>query len=130
MGTWKIIYKRYRGQSSMANEQQLPLAGKLALVTGSGQGIGRAAALHLARAGADIVLNYRSNISTADETRANIQELGRRCIAIQADVSQEEDVTRLFTEATQELGPIAILVNNAGTTRDKLIIQMTLADFE
>jgi 3-oxoacyl-[acyl-carrier protein] reductase len=114
----------------MANEQPLPLAGKLALVTGSGQGIGRAAALHLARAGADIVINYRSNANAADETRASILELGRRCITIQADVSQEEDVTRLFTEATQELGPITILVNNAGTTRDKLILQMSLADFE
>lgn len=56
--------------------------------------------------------------------------MGRRCIAIQADVSQEEDVTRLFTEANQALGTIAILVNNAGTTRDKLILQMSLADFE
>lgn len=114
----------------MANEQPLPLAGKLALVTGSGQGIGRAAALHLARAGADIVINYRSNINAANETRDSILELGRRCISIQADVSQEEDVTRLFAEATQELGPITILVNNAGTTRDKLILQMSLADFE
>ena len=114
----------------MANEQPLPLAGKVALVTGIGQGIGRAAALHLARAGADIVINYRSNINAANETRDSILELGRRCISIQADVSQEEDVTRLFAEATQELGPITILVNNAGTTRDKLILQMSLADFE
>ncbi|MDQ6660303.1 MAG: 3-oxoacyl-ACP reductase FabG, partial [Chloroflexota bacterium] len=55
---------------------------------------------------------------------------GRRCLSIQADVSQEEEVKRLFTEATQTLGPISILVNNAGTTRDKLILQMSLADFE
>ncbi len=106
----------------MTDEQHLPLAGKVALVTGSGQGIGRATAQRLARAGADIVVNYRSNARAAAETRATIEELGRRCIEVQADVSQEEEVTRLFAEANQALGPVAILVNNAGTTRDKLIL--------
>jgi 3-oxoacyl-[acyl-carrier protein] reductase len=115
----------------MSNEeQQLPLAGKVALVTGSGQGIGRATAQRLAKAGADIVINYRSNADAAASAKASIEASGRRCIAIQADVSQEEEVTRLFAEANSALGPIAILVNNAGTTRDKLIIQMSLADFE
>lgn len=114
----------------MANEQALPLSGKIALVTGSGQGIGRATALRLAQAGADVIVNYRSNASTAAETKASIEELGRRCVAIQANVSQEEDVTRLFAEATEALGPVTILVNNAGTTRDKLILQMSPADFD
>lgn len=111
-------------------DQQLPLTGKVALVTGSGQGIGRATAERLAQSGADIVINYRSNANAAAEAKASIEAIGKRCIAIQADVSQEEDVTRLFTEANAALGPIAILVNNAGTTRDKLILQMSLADFE
>jgi 3-oxoacyl-[acyl-carrier protein] reductase len=115
---------------SMVNEQQLPLAGKVALVTGSSQGIGRATAQRLAQAGADIVINYRSNNSAAAEAQASIEVFGRRCIAIQADVSQEVDVSRLFTEAAQAFGPITILVNNVGTTRDKLILQMSLADFE
>src|SRR5438552_10634622 len=114
----------------MTNEQQLPLAGKIALITGSSQGIGRATAQRLARNGADIVINYRSNATAAKEAKASIEELGRQCVAIQADVSQEEDVTRLFAEANQLLGPISILINNAGTTRDKLILQMSLADFE
>ncbi|GAC1379202.1 MAG: 3-oxoacyl-[acyl-carrier-protein] reductase [Ktedonobacteraceae bacterium] len=114
----------------MTNEQQMPLAGKIALITGSSQGIGRATAQRLAQLGADIVINYRSNAHAATEAKAGIESLQRRCIAIQADVSQEEDVTRLFTEANQALGPIAILVNNVGTTRDKLILQMSLADFE
>src|SRR6266568_5758764 len=114
----------------MTGEQQMPLAGKIALVTGSGQGIGRATAQRLARDGADIVINYRSNANAAAEAKASIEALGRRCIAIQANVSQEEEVNRLFAEANQALGPITILVNNAGTTRDKLILQMTLADFE
>jgi 3-oxoacyl-[acyl-carrier protein] reductase len=111
-------------------EQNLPLAGKIALVTGSSQGIGRATALRLAQSGADIIINYRSNAAAAAEAKDAVTALGRRCIAIQADVSQEEEVTRLFTEATNALGPVAILVNNAGTTRDKLIIQMSLPDFE
>ncbi len=114
----------------MNDEHNTALAGKIALVTGSGQGIGRATALHLARAGADIVLNYRSNAETAAETRTSIEALGRRCIAVRADVSQEEDVAHLFAEANQQLGPVTILINNAGTTRDKLILQMSLADFE
>lgn len=114
----------------MANEQQLPLAGKIALITGSGQGIGRATAQRLAQAGADIVINYRSNTSAAEEARATIEGMGRRCVGIQADVSQEEEVARLFAEANEALGSVTILVNNAGTTRDKLILQMSLADFE
>ena len=111
-------------------EQQLPMAGKIALITGSGHGIGRATAQRLAQSGVDIIINYRSNADAASEAQASIEALGRRCVAIQADVSQEEDVTRLFTEANAKLGPIAILVNNAGTTRDKLILQMSLTDFE
>ena len=110
--------------------EQLPLSGKVALVTGSGQGIGKAVALHLAQLGADIIINYRSNNDAANTTRSAVDALGRRCTTIQANVSQEEEVTRLFSEATQALGPIAILVNNAGTTRDKLILQMSPADFD
>lgn len=111
-------------------EQQLPLAGKIALITGSSQGIGRATAERLAQSGADIIINYRSKAGAAAEAKAGIEALGRRCIAVQADVSQEEDVTHLFAEASETLGPVTILVNNAGTTRDKLILQMSLADFE
>ena len=111
-------------------EHDLPLAGKVALVTGSSQGIGRATALRLAQSGADIIINYRSNASAAEDAHARVEVLGRRCVAIQADVSEDEEVTRLFAEASSALGAVSILVNNAGTTRDKLIIQMSLADFE
>lgn len=111
-------------------EHELPLAGKIALVTGSSRGIGRATAIRLAQSGADIVINHRSSAGAADDVRASIEAIGRRCIAIQADVSQEEEVSRLFAEANAALGSITILVNNAGTTRDKLILQMSLADFE
>jgi len=111
-------------------EQHLPLAGKIALVTGSSQGIGRATALRLAQSGADIIINYRNNSGAAAEVKDQITASGRRCIAVQADVSQEEDVNRLFAEATSALGAVTILVNNAGTTRDKLILQMSAADFD
>src|SRR6266849_959120 len=127
--------RRSKGKSnaeegnSMA-AQDLPLAGKIALVTGSSQGIGRATALRLAQSGADIIVNYRSNSGAAAEVKDQIAAAGRRCIAVQADVSQEEDVNRLFAEANSELGGVTILVNNAGTTRDKLILQMTSADFD
>jgi 3-oxoacyl-[acyl-carrier protein] reductase len=121
--------KNNEGYFSMT-DGPLPLAGKTALITGSSQGIGRATAIRLAQSGANIVINYRNNSSAAQEAKATIEALGRKCIAIQADVSQEEEVQHLFTEAAQELGPIAILVNNAGTTRDKLILQMSLADFD
>ena len=114
----------------MSQEHPLPLGGKVALITGSSQGIGRAIAQRLALMGADIVINYRSNARAAEEARVSIESLGRRCISVQADVSQEEDVARLFAETLTHLGPATILVNNAGTTRDKLIIQMSLADFE
>ncbi len=114
----------------MAETQELPLSGRVALVTGSGQGIGRATAVRLARQGADIVVNYLKNSNAAEETKALIEEIGRKCILVQANVSQEDDVSRLFAEATQALGPITILVNNAGATRDKLILQMSLSDFE
>lgn len=79
----------------MIQEQPLALGGKVALVTGSSQGIGKATAQRLARAGADIVINYRSNVEAGNEAKASIEAIGRRCIAIQADVSQEEDVARL-----------------------------------
>lgn len=110
--------------------EQSSLTGKIALVTGSSQGIGRAAAERLARDGADIVINYRRNAGAAAEAKASVEALGRRCVAIQADVSKEEEVAHLFAEAIAQLGPISILVNNAGTTRDKLILQMSLDDFD
>jgi 3-oxoacyl-[acyl-carrier protein] reductase len=111
-------------------EHSPSLEGKVALVTGSGQGIGRATAERLAKAGADIVINYRSNAGAAAEAKTSIEALGRRCISVQADVSHEEEVAHLFAVASEQLGPVSILVNNAGTTRDKLILQMPLSDFD
>jgi 3-oxoacyl-[acyl-carrier protein] reductase len=116
----------------MADDQahgELPLAGRVALVTGSSRGIGRATALRLAAMGADVAVNYRKDEQGAVATSSEIEALGRRSIAAQADVSQEEDVQRMFGEVESRLGPVAILVNNAGSTNDQLILRMKLEDF-
>jgi 3-oxoacyl-[acyl-carrier protein] reductase len=117
----------------MAEEQRmadLPLTGRVAVVTGSSRGIGQATALRLAQMGADVVVNYRSDEEGASQTRSQIEALGRRAVALRADVSQEEDVNHLFREAEQMLGAPTILVNNAGTTSDQLILRMPLEQFE
>jgi 3-oxoacyl-[acyl-carrier protein] reductase len=91
-----------------------PLTGKVALVTGGGRGIGRAISLALARAGCDVAVNYRERRDDAGSAVAEIQNLGRRAVAIQADVARAADVARLVRETESQLGPIEILVNNAG----------------
>ena len=93
------------------------ISGKVALVTGGGRGIGRAIAVALAEAGADIAINYRSRHEDAAETVAAVERVGRRAIAIQADVSDGAQVASLVEQVEQRLGPIEILVNNAGITR-------------
>ena len=110
--------------------QTAPLSGRVAVITGSSRGIGRATALRLAAMGADVAINYRSDAAGASEALTAVAALGVRAISVQADVSQEEDVTQLFQQVEAELGPTTILVNNAGFTRDKLILQMKLEDFD
>jgi enoyl-[acyl-carrier protein] reductase III len=88
---------------------------KVALITGSGRGIGRATALHFAKLGADIVINYLRKQSAADETAKEIEALGRRALVVKADVSDDEDLTRLFEETDKAFGGLDILVNNAAS---------------
>jgi 3-oxoacyl-[acyl-carrier protein] reductase len=108
----------------------LPLAGRVALVTGSSRGIGAATALRLAGMGADVAVNYRSDESGASQTRAAVEALGRRAVSIRADVSDEDDVVAMFKQIEETLGGVAILVNNAGRTNDRLILQMKREDFD
>jgi 3-oxoacyl-[acyl-carrier protein] reductase len=103
-------------------------ADKVAIVTGAGRGIGKAIALDLAQAGCDIVFTNRSK-DLADATRAAIEELGRKCLAIQADVSDANAVDALVKAALDQFGRIDILVNNAGITKDQLLLRMTLEDW-
>lgn len=101
------------------------LAGKVALVTGGSRGIGRAIAVGLAAAGADVAVNFRVRQTAAREVCAEIESLGRRARAVAADVSIAAQVSRLVETVERELGPVAVLVNNAGITRPQPIDQIT-----
>ena len=102
------------------------LDGQPALVTGANSGIGKAVALGLARAGADVVVNYVTHPETAEEVAHEIEAMGRRAVAIQADVSREDEVERMFAAATQHFGTLHVLVSNAGLQRDSAFVDMTL----
>src|SRR4051812_887644 len=106
------------------------LAGKNALVTGSSRGIGRAVAVALARAGADVALNYRTRAADASDAQSEIAGLGRRCIAVQADVGRSSGVERLMDAVRTDLGHIDILVNNAGIARVQTIEEITEKDWD
>jgi NAD(P)-dependent dehydrogenase (short-subunit alcohol dehydrogenase family) len=93
------------------------LTGRAALVTGAGMGIGQAIAVELARQGADVVIHYAHSASGAQETLAQIGQLGRRAHAIQADLGQVEEARRVVDEAAAALGGLDVLANNAGVTR-------------
>ena len=97
-----------------------------ALVTGANSGIGRAVALGLARAGADVVVNYITHPETAEEVAHEIEGMGRKAIAVKADVSREDDVEQMFATATEQFGTLHIVVSNAGLQRDSAFVDMTL----
>jgi 3-oxoacyl-[acyl-carrier protein] reductase len=106
------------------------LEGKTALVTGSSRGIGRAIAVALAAAGADVAINFRSRTDEARAAEAEIRQMGRRCVSIQADVALQTEVARLVTEAEHALGPVSVLVNNAGIARPQKIEDITEQDWD
>jgi len=94
----------------------MELQGKSAIVTGAGTGVGRATALALAAAGCDVAVNYSRSKEAAEEVSAAAREAGVRSIAVQADVSNDDDCRRLVAEALESFGRLDVLVNNAGTT--------------
>jgi 3-oxoacyl-[acyl-carrier protein] reductase len=107
----------------------LTLQNHVALITGASRGIGKAIALALAAEGADIAVNYRKESAAAGSVAAEIKNLGRRAITVQADVSESPQVERLFAEVEKSLGPVDILVNNAAIGRALSPAQVTEADW-
>ncbi len=93
------------------------LSGRIALVTGASRGIGKAIAQALANAGADVAVNYNSQVNAAEVVCQTIRSGGRKCITVQADVSKSADVERMVATVERELGPVAILVNNAAIAK-------------
>ena len=103
---------------------------KVALVTGASRGIGRAIALRLAAEGANVVVNYNANADAANEVAQAIRSTGAEAEVLQADVSVATDVDRLVQAALGKFGRIDVLVNNAGITRDTLIMRMSEDDWD
>jgi len=106
------------------------LDGKVALITGSSRGIGKAAALALAEQGGKIVVNYARASEAADAVVAQIEEMGTEAIALQADVSKANEVDALVKATMDKFGRIDVLVNNAGITRDTLLLRMKPEDWQ
>jgi 3-oxoacyl-[acyl-carrier protein] reductase len=108
----------------------LDLTGSVALVTGAGRGIGRAIALTLAAAGADVAVNDFADEASCAAVVAEVEALGRKGLVVMADVSDEEQVNAMVERVEAELGPLATVVNNAGITRDNVVMMMDAADFD
>jgi 3-oxoacyl-[acyl-carrier protein] reductase len=103
----------------------MKLKDKIALVTGSSRGVGRAVALGFAKEGANVVINYTSNEAAANEAVEEVQSMGSQAIAVKADVASRVDAEKLVQAAVEQYGRIDILVNNAGFTRPAMMIKMT-----
>jgi len=110
--------------------QAAKLTGKVALVTGGSRGIGRAIAVSLAEAGAAVAVNYREKAKEAAAAVEAITKSGGRAMAVAADVSQSQAVTDMVAKVTRELGPVDVLVNNAGVGLVRTVDDLTEADFD
>ncbi|GIO10791.1 3-oxoacyl-[acyl-carrier-protein] reductase FabG [Cohnella xylanilytica] len=109
---------------------RLDLTGKSALVTGASRGIGRAIAIALAEAGADVAVNYAGSEAAAAETAKAIEALGRKAILVQANVGKSAEFDAMVQKTLEAFGKLDILVNNAGITRDNLIMRMKEEEFD
>lgn len=108
----------------------MTLVGKVALVTGGSRGIGRAVALKLAENGADVAINYAGNTAAAEEVKAAVEKLGRRAMLVQGSVADTDGVQAIVNQVVKKLGRLDILINNAGITRDGLLMRMKEADWD
>jgi 3-oxoacyl-[acyl-carrier protein] reductase len=109
--------------------EKLKLKGKVALITGAAQGIGKSIALLLAQNGANIVVSD-INLERAEETAREIESIGSKAMAVKVDVANLKEVEQMVEAVLEKFGKIDILVNNAGITRDKLILRMTEEDWD
>ncbi|MBA4379829.1 MAG: enoyl-[acyl-carrier-protein] reductase FabL [Anaerolinea sp.] len=103
--------------------ENLPFANKIALVTGSGRGIGRAIALHFARLGADVIVNYFRNPGPAGETAAEIESLGRHALLVKANIGEIDKLNHLFDEVEKNFGALDILVHNAASGYNRPVLE-------
>ena len=103
---------------------------RVALVTGASRGIGRAIALALGAAGCAVCVNYRAQAEAAEEVVSTISQAGGRAIAVQGDIAKRDDVDALFRQVQEELGPVQILVNNAGIRHDALLLRLSDDDWD
>jgi 3-oxoacyl-[acyl-carrier protein] reductase len=108
----------------------MDLDNRIALVTGASRGIGRAVAVELARAGAHVAVNYHERHAAAEEVVREITALGRKAVALPADVADEVSVQTMIERANQELGPVDVLVNNAGIARPAALADLDAATFD
>ncbi|MDN4600063.1 SDR family oxidoreductase [Paenibacillus sp. F6_3S_P_1C] len=106
------------------------LTGKVAIVTGSSRGIGRAIAEQLAELGADVVINYASSPDKAEQVADIARQKGVRAIIVQADLARKDDVERLFSQTMSELGKVDILINNAGIMKTTPLADVTEEEFD
>jgi 3-oxoacyl-[acyl-carrier protein] reductase len=104
--------------------------GRVSLITGGSRGIGKAIALQFSSQGLRVAVNYISNRSAADEVVKIIEDAGGSAVAVQGDVTKRDDVERIFAETTESLGPVEILVNNAGIISDSLLMRMSDEDWD
>jgi len=108
----------------------IDLTGNIALVTGAGRGIGREIATTLAAAGCDVAINDFAGEENCESLKLEIETMGRKAVVVMGDVGDEESVNGMIDYAETELGPLTILVNNAGITRDQVVMMMDAADFD
>ena len=109
---------------------QKPFAGRVAIVTGGTRGIGRAIALELARRGADVAFNYAKSAEAAESLKSELESLGVRALSVQCDVANTEAAAEMVKQVKDTFGRIDFLVNNAGITRDNLILRMKEDDWD
>lgn len=106
------------------------LENKVALITGASRGIGKAVALELAAQGADIIINYVGPTDLAEETATEIKKLGRKAMIIEADVTDSVAINAMLEKIIAEFGRVDILINNAGITKDNLLMRMKEEDWD